>query len=234
MNIGVDPCDIRERFSGLAPIFPLPNVVTYPHVVLPLHIFEDRYRQMVTDVLQGDQLIAMALLQPGWEPHYESKTASIHEIVCLGQIIAHERLEDGRYNLALQGVSRALVLDEENETTPYRVGRLELRPDQIPSKPVINRQDRRNELLSGFREMFPAVDIDSLFFQLFDSEIPLGSVCDIIASAMQLEPKIAQLVLEEPDVDLRSDVILEQLRLLSHRQRPEPAIREFPPRFSHN
>ncbi len=232
--MSIDSEQIRERFTGRAPIFPLPDVVTFPHAVLPLHIFEQRYRQMVDDALEGEQLIAMALLKPGWEPHYESKTASIHDVVCLGRIVAHEKLADGRYNLALKGVSRALVLEEEDKTTPYRIGRLELCPDHTSSKPVIDRLSRHNELLSGFREMFPTADIDSLFFQLFDSDIPLGSLCDVMASAMQLGPEIAQQVLEQPDVDLRSEVILEQLRAMSRSQEAKPVVREFPPQFSSN
>ena len=54
-----------KRFS--TPLFPLPNVVLFPRAVLPLHIFEDRYKAMITDALRGNRLIAMALLKPGWE-----------------------------------------------------------------------------------------------------------------------------------------------------------------------
>ena len=63
-------CEIDAElkdFSGLAPIFPLPNVVLFPNALLPLHIFEPRYRQMTADALEGERLIAMALLRPGWE-----------------------------------------------------------------------------------------------------------------------------------------------------------------------
>ena len=62
-----------DTFSGVARLFPLPNLVLYPHVMQPLHIFEDRYREMLEDALAGDRLIAMALLEPGWETDYESR-----------------------------------------------------------------------------------------------------------------------------------------------------------------
>jgi Lon protease-like protein len=60
-------------FCGVARLFPLPNVVLYPHVMQPLHIFEERYREMLEDALAGDKLIAMAMLEPGWEADYDSR-----------------------------------------------------------------------------------------------------------------------------------------------------------------
>src|SRR6266478_35888 len=87
------------------PLFPLPNVVLFPRAVLPLHIFEERYKVMTADALSGDRLIAMALLRPGWEKNYYGK-AAIEPVVCLGQILTHEQLDDGKYNFLLQGICR--------------------------------------------------------------------------------------------------------------------------------
>src|SRR6266545_6172021 len=98
-------------FAGTARLFPLPNLVFFPHVMQPLHIFEPRYRQMTADALAGDRLIAMALLRPGWEPDYE-KVPPIYPVVCLGRIVADQRLEDGRYRLLLRGLSRAGIVEE--------------------------------------------------------------------------------------------------------------------------
>ena len=86
-------------------LFPLPNLVLYPHVMQPLHIFEDRYREMLEDALAGDQLIAMAVLEPGWEDDYESRPP-VAQYACLGKVVAHHRLKDGRYNVLLMGVQR--------------------------------------------------------------------------------------------------------------------------------
>ena len=98
------PSNLLQTFSGQAPLFPLPNVVLFPHATLPLHIFEPRYRQMTADALRGEQLIAMSLLKSVVQDASDSATPAIHPIVGLGQIIAHERLEDGRYMLILKGV----------------------------------------------------------------------------------------------------------------------------------
>ncbi len=76
------------------PLFPLPGVVLFPKAVLPLHIFEDRYKQMTADALAGQRRIAMALLQPGWEKSYYGRP-EIERIVCVGKILSCERLPEG-------------------------------------------------------------------------------------------------------------------------------------------
>src|SRR5687768_15383367 len=93
------------------PLFPLPGVVLFPRAVLPLHIFEDRYRAMTADALMGDKTIAMALLKPGWEKSYYGRPA-IEPVVCVGRILSHEKLADGKYNFLLQGVQRARIIRE--------------------------------------------------------------------------------------------------------------------------
>src|SRR5947207_8575980 len=107
------------HFAGTARLFPLPNLVFFPHVMQPLHIFEPRYRQMTADALDGDGLIALAVLQPNWEKHYEGKPA-IAPVACLGKITADQRLEDGRYNLLLRGLTRIRVLRELTTAKLYR------------------------------------------------------------------------------------------------------------------
>jgi len=101
------------------PIFPLPTVVLFPNVFLPLHIFEPRYRQMVTESLAGDRIIGMVLLQPGYETEYEGRPP-IYATGCSGLITHSERLDDGRFNLVLQGLEKFTVHAEEEPA----VGRL--------------------------------------------------------------------------------------------------------------
>ena len=71
-----------EDFGGTARLFPLPNLVFFPHALQPLHIFEPRYRQMTADALAGDKLIALVLLQSGWENQYEQKP-TVHSVALL-------------------------------------------------------------------------------------------------------------------------------------------------------
>src|SRR5436190_22730846 len=98
MSEAVDGWDVG---LGVVPIFALPNVVLFPRAVLPLHIFEERYKTMTADALLGDKRIAMALLKPGWEKNYYQRP-DIEPVVCVGRILAHERLAEGRYNFLLQ------------------------------------------------------------------------------------------------------------------------------------
>ena len=105
------------------PLFPLPNVVLFPNVFLPLHIFEDRYRDMVTDALVEDRIIGMVLLRPGWDKDYEGRPA-IYPVGCAGLVTHAERLSDGRFNIVLQGLEKFRVLDEDDSRT-YRLARVE-------------------------------------------------------------------------------------------------------------
>ena len=101
------------------PIFPLPNVVLFPNVFLPLHIFEPRYRQMVAEWLAGYRIFGMVLLRPGYEADYDG-APPIYATGCSGLITHSEKLEDGRYNLVLRGLEKFAI---ENEEMPA-VGRL--------------------------------------------------------------------------------------------------------------
>src|SRR5262245_21798187 len=93
------------------PIFPLPNVVLFPNVFLPLHIFEPRYCQMVSDALSGERMIGMVLLQPGYESDHDG-APDVYEIGCAGLITHVERLSDGRFNIVLRGLERFRILSE--------------------------------------------------------------------------------------------------------------------------
>ena len=105
------------------PLFPLPNVVLFPGVFLPLHIFEPRYRTMTQEALDGDRLIGMVLLKPGHDAEYEGRPP-IYPIGCSGLITHAERLSDGRFNIVLQGLERFRVREEDNSRA-YRVGVIE-------------------------------------------------------------------------------------------------------------
>jgi uncharacterized protein len=100
------------------PLFPLPNVVLFPNVCLPLHIFEPRYREMTADALDGDRIIGMVLLRPGWEGHYDGRPP-IYDVGCAGLITHAEKLDDGRYNLVLRGMEKFRVLGEDHSRS-YR------------------------------------------------------------------------------------------------------------------
>ena len=100
--------------SDLLPLFPLPNVVLFPSVFLPLHIFEPRYRTMVRDALASDRLIAMI------QPKDDEEPPALFDVGCLGRISACDELDDGRFNIVLEGLSRFRIAREATVSTPYR------------------------------------------------------------------------------------------------------------------
>ena len=106
----------------LAPVFPLPNSVLFPDTVLPLHIFEPRYRQMVRDVAGGEGRMAIALLEPGFEEDYEGSPA-FHRVGTLGRVENLEELPNGRFDLHLVGLRR-VEFEEIPSPTAYRLARL--------------------------------------------------------------------------------------------------------------
>src|SRR5262245_63627768 len=112
------------NFKGKVRLFPLPNLVLFPNVVQPLHVFEPRYRQMTADALADDRLMAVALLKPGWEDSYEKKP-KIHKVACLSRVIAEQLLPDGRYNLLVRGLHRVRVQKELATDKLYRLAHAE-------------------------------------------------------------------------------------------------------------
>jgi Lon protease-like protein len=119
------------------PIFPLPSVVLFPNVFLPLHIFEPRYRQMVADALAGDRIIGMVVLRPGYHDEYEA-APPIYPTGCSGLITHVETVEDGRYNLILRGLEKFSVRSEEMPA----VGRLYRSAVITPIDETVRASDR--------------------------------------------------------------------------------------------
>ena len=222
-----------EHFSGLAPLFPLPSTLLFPHGLLPLHIFEERYRQMTADALEGEQLIAMGLLRPGWQNAPNYTPPPIHSMVGLGQIIAHQRMDDGRYMLVLRGLARARVLCEEHVDLPYRIGRLELCHDEVPAICDFDRRSRAEEIVLLFCRLFPGQKFQQLIQQAISVDLPLGAICDTIASTMPMASELSHQFLEELDSDVRSQMLWQLLKQAEKRQ-TTALERPFPPSFSAN
>jgi len=98
--------------SGRCADLPAAEVVLFPRTILPLHVFEPRYRAMMADALDGDRVISVALLKPGYEPLYYTPRAPIHPTVGVGKILESEQVADGTYNMLLRGVARATIVAE--------------------------------------------------------------------------------------------------------------------------
>jgi hypothetical protein len=191
----MDPLDLSD-FSGSAPLFPLPNIVFFPQTVLPLHIFEERYRAMTRDALDGERLIAMAHLKPGWEPAYQGAPA-VYDVVGLGRIMDERRLPDGRFNIVLLSLSRARILDEDR-SRDYRVGRLQLLEDRPAKDP------RFEQVRLGLLAVYSTLMREKQPDWKAGGDMPLGLVCDLLAARLEIDPALRQELFEELDVAERA------------------------------
>ncbi len=116
-----------SELPDIIPVFPLPNVVLFPRVQLPLHIFEPRYRAMVRDVVKAEPpLIGMALLRGEWQDQYEGNP-QVFPTGCVGKVVKTVPLPDGRFNILLQGL-REYRIQEEFHDKSYRQARVEWLP----------------------------------------------------------------------------------------------------------
>jgi uncharacterized protein len=206
------------NFSSVA-LFPLPNVVLFPRAVLPLHIFEQRYKIMTADVLAGDRQIAMALLRPGWEKLYHAKP-QIEPIVCVGTILTHEQLADGTYNFLLQGRTRAKIVHELSDVEhPYRVAKLE--PLTETHGMEIDLQEQRARLRELFNAgVFAGTGLGEQFRKLLEAALPVTEVADLIAFNYFEDVLLKQSLLAESDVQRRVARTIAELEALGRSVKP--------------
>jgi Lon protease-like protein len=223
-----------KTFCGTARLFPLPNLVMYPHVMQPLHIFEERYREMLEDALAGDGLIAMALLEPGWETDYESRPP-IEEFACLGKVVAHHRLDDGHYNVLLLGVERVRIARELDPLRSFRQAKVEIVEDCYDFAKLADREVLQDRLVTSFRKHLPcACQLPEQLEDMLSRHLPLGLLTDLASYALPLDIEVKQKLLAEPRVGVRARMLLAQIQQQFAGQKPAITKADFPPHFSEN
>lgn len=148
------------RRVRVIPVFPLPNVVLFPKIHLPLHIFEPRYRQMVKDAMANQKLIGMALLRGDWEKSYHG-SPDIFPVGCVGEIVSATPLPDGRYNIVLYGLREYKIQQHILDVTPYRQAEVLLRDEPKGSEQMIPRC-LREEILDLVKQTMEREDSDLL------------------------------------------------------------------------
>jgi hypothetical protein len=115
------------------PLFPLPNVVLFPHASLRLHIFEERYRALTRDILAGERFLAMGLIVESASPADERP--AVEPIAGVGEVVMAHELPDGRFNLVLRGHARVRIDEELASDRPYRLVAATVLPDLPPADP---------------------------------------------------------------------------------------------------
>lgn len=188
-------------------IFPLPGAILLPGSYLPLHIFEPRYRAMVSDSLARDRRIAMIQPRPGENgPH-----PALFDVGCVGRIMNVEALDDGRFNLILEGLTRFRLLREIEVSTPFRQVEgafddfVDDENEQPPLASIV-----RAEIEQSARDFAEARG-----FALDWSEIERLDDDSLVSGLSQLSPfdvASKQALLEAPDLVTRADLLCQFFR----------------------
>ena len=220
-----------DQFSGLARVFPLPNLVMFPHVMQALHIFEPRYRALFEEAIEDDRLIALGSLAPGWEGDYEGRPP-LRPTACLCRIATHQLTDEGTYNVLVLGVRRLRLVRELPPKKLFRVVESEIiedfEPGEAPPGAAAALQQR---LLQAFKQAMPRIpNAYEQLDQLLGSQITLGMLADIVAYTIDLDLETKVRLLSECDVFRRTVLLLEAIQT-----RPVGGSRRrFPPDFSRN
>ena len=188
------------------PIFPLPDVMLFPNVSRPLHIFEPRYRAMVADALRGDRIIGMVLLRPGYEADYEGRPP-VYPIGCAGVITDVEELPDGRFNIVLGGLVKFRVTGED-QSRSYRLAHV----DAIPEVP----DDEDRAALPKQRQQLEAL-LAAAFGPSGSEPIPPAVPDDVLINALaqylEIDPMVRQELLERQGVFRRAQALIDLLKV---------------------
>ncbi len=207
-------------------LFPLPNLVVFPHVMQPLHIFEPRYRAMLEESLADDGLIGMTLLAPGWETDYEGRPP-LRPVGCLCRVASSHRTDEGSYNVLVLGLRRIRLVRELPQGKPFRVAEVSICDDGDDAAAKGDRQAVTKQLIESFRDVLPQIhEAQEQFDQLFEKQLPLGMLTDIVAYTLDIDLDFKERLLGETCVDRRAQM------LVGYLQRVRKA--NFPPEFSVN
>lgn len=216
--------EFEQNFSGLVPIFPLPNVVFFPGTKLPLHIFEPRYRQMLMDVHRGEGLLSVVLLdrsrklEPG-----EAKNPPVYGVAGLGRLTRVERLQNGFFNIDLFGLSRIRILEEIESDKPYRIARVKPLRDEVSEVAEARGEEIMQRAFDAFNKVLRKYSQFPGEFLTRFRGLPVGMLLDVLAHHVPCDSQKKQMFLEETEPLRRCDKIVETLERIY--QGPEPNMK---------
>jgi Lon protease-like protein len=202
------------------PLFPLPDTVLFPHTLLPLHVFEPRYKAMIADVLASEQMIGVVQLRPGWDDDYFG-SPPIYKVFGIGRIIESERWPDGRYDVLVSGLYRAQLV-QEVEHDVYRQAEVEIINDYIPADKAREVSDVHTILLEILKKFSSALPPDLKIYAGDDLEsLSPGMLTDVMASLLVNDPYDRQSLLSEPNVARRQQLLRIQIQAMLNPGIPE-------------
>jgi Lon protease-like protein len=181
------------------PLFPLEDVVLFPHSMIPLHIFEARYRKMVRDVLGSNRLVAISL-QLEKESLEEGNIPRVANVASVGELVLAQELPDGRFNLVVRGRARIGIDEELPSDEPYRL----IAAHEIPDDPAIEATDideadaALRALVTGLAESIP--DGGELLKHVAAAQDTPAALANVVAASLIADAKARQRLLETTDV----------------------------------
>jgi Lon protease-like protein len=189
----------------LLPLFPLPNMVFFPSTRVPLHVFEPRYREMITDVMAAEQRVGIILLRPGWESDYFGAPA-IHACGTVGTIEQAVPLDDGRFNILLRGDVRFRVVDEVS-SLPYRTARVIAQPERHRT---LDEAYAQREWLADLSRQYLRYLPDQAAVPEIDT-VGLDALTNALIMSLNLEVEEKQRLLEIDDMISRAEQVGNEL-----------------------
>lgn len=195
------------------PLFPLPDTVFFPHTILPLHVFEPRYKAMISDALEGDNLVGVAQLRPGWHEDYFG-SPQLYKVLGVGTITEVDRWDDGRYDIVLSGVYRTRIMAEV-DGLPYRRAEVEVLPDITQADREREIADVHSLLITIFEKLSAALPQDLSILPGTDvSSLSPGALTDVMASLLVNDAYERQSLLAETDVARRQQLLRVQIQTI--------------------
>lgn len=240
-----DVTRLPDDFDGRVRLFPLPELVVFPHAMQPLHVFEPRYCEMLRESLNGDRLIAMATLQGG-ATSWAQAHPPIAPFVCVSRIVTHAEVESDRHNILLVGSKRARIVREIDAGRSFRLADVAVTDDIYPPSGAEHRTLLKRQLLEAFGSVIPASPTAKQhLYELMSGEMGLGPITDIIAYTLPFDTADKLRLLGIEDVDQRAAELTDLLRsgkvhahsVSAEEQQADssrPEDERFPPPFSRN
>lgn len=212
----------------MTPLFPLPDVVFFPKTLLPLHVYEPRYRALASEALEQDRVICTALLKPGWESDYYG-SPEVYPVGCLGKIVQHQKLPDGRYNITLDGIAKVSI-ESSVRLEPYRLVRVKPMEDDATWARGQGALEEAAELMQLFREVHEGQAPSILLAEMLGQEMTPESILNTVALNLNAEPGVKEQLLELDSLDLRYQAVLQILRNATKTQERIERVRHLYPR----
>jgi ATP-dependent Lon protease len=200
---------MTDQLPVRIPVFPLPDTVLFPGTVLPLHVFEPRYRQMVEEHLKGPRVLGIVLLEPGCQEEVQG-TPPAYRVGCAGPMEDVSKLPDGRYTLTVVPRWKFEVV-RYLQREPYRVAEVRELDERAADESLVSTQQSRTRLLGAYTSLAAALEGRPSNPFSFDSSLDYARIVNLACMHLGIDAEEKQRLLELHDVDERGRRIIRML-----------------------